>query len=639
MSSNPESRWRPSFHLLAPHGWLNDPCGPGYDPSAGKYHLAFQWNPKDNDWGDISWGRATSSDLVFWEVEEQPCLVPATPYDCKGIFTGCFQPTNLDGQQDGTLAYFYTAVKSLPIHFTIPYTAGCETLSIALSHDAGLTWERYPNNPILAGPPADVAVTGWRDPYIFSWPSAPPRIKKDLVYGLISGGLVGHTPTVFVYAIEPNALAEWSYIGILLDVGLWFTPSRWSGDFGVNWEVTNLVTLTDEQGISRDFLIMGTEGCNPDANPNRSSNGQLIARSRRIQRSQLWMCIKENSRLPPSTGSSALMQYAFGGILDNGLFYAANSFWDPVAQNQVLFGWITEEDLPDNIRRAQGWSGLISLPRVLKLQPHYQVKRARSTASLSDITSIEATPDGFGTYTVRTLGVLLDPRTQKLRHTARSSILRDVLLGSTQLSENAFVPLTTTRWELEAEIAVGRHCREVGLVIYHDPDKQYKTSLFWDPVEEIIQVNRPDIYHATKTCIDSNMINHAAEITPHTLFTYSSQPRNIQHERKPSNTLASALTSTETTTETESETETEEPLRIHALYDTSVLEIFINDRTTISTRIYHVSQNGNSTCAGLQFYAEPLDVDTPLRGQVDDTPARLVSARIWDGLACSLKSR
>src|SRR5215471_19015771 len=71
-------QWRPSFHLTAPHGWLNDPCAPGYDPSTRLYHLAFQWNPNGNDWGCISLGHSTSPDLLSWQISPQPCLRPST---------------------------------------------------------------------------------------------------------------------------------------------------------------------------------------------------------------------------------------------------------------------------------------------------------------------------------------------------------------------------------------------------------------------------------------------------------------------------------------------------------------------------------------------------------------------------------
>ncbi|KAL4979700.1 glycosyl hydrolase [Aspergillus desertorum] len=628
------TRWRPQFHLIAPNNWLNDPCGPGYDPSTKRYHLAYQWNPKDNEWGDICWGRATSFDLVSWKIDPEPCLAPSAPYDSKGIFTGCFQSTNLQGQQDGTLTYFYTSVKSLPIHFTRPYTNGCETLSIALSRDAGRTWERHAQNPILSGPPAGLQVYGWRDPFICPWPSAPESVRRaaqqvageDVMYGFISGGLVNHTPTVFVYAITRKALTEWKYIGILLDVGLNYTPSRWSGDLGVNWEVSNLVTLTNDEGTSRDFLVMGVEGCISNPNPNRPT-----ARDRRIQRSQLWTCIKQNRNLGQT--QTALMQPSFSGFFDSGPFYAANSFFDPVTQRQVAFGWITEEDLPDGTRKDQGWSGLVSLPRMLTLQTIRRVKRARSTASLDNITSVEAVPDGYGTYTVYTLGVELDSRVERLRRGARvftkgaldlssDAGEADTLMAATTSTQSSgrFVPLRTTRWEVDAEITVGRDCSRVGMIIFHDEDHTSKTILSWNPPQETFQVDRP-----RPSTINSG-INHAPEVTPHTLFTYT-------------NPATTTNDNTASKSETKSLSETEEPLRIHALFDTSVLEIFVNGRTAITTRIYHSggpAGAGGPTCVGVRFYAEGAGCDTDGGGGGGgkEVPARLLHATIWDGLAC-----
>ena len=45
---------------------MNDPCAPGYDASTGLFHLMYQWNPHSHLWDNISWGAATSSDLVTW---------------------------------------------------------------------------------------------------------------------------------------------------------------------------------------------------------------------------------------------------------------------------------------------------------------------------------------------------------------------------------------------------------------------------------------------------------------------------------------------------------------------------------------------------------------------------------------------
>ena len=61
---------------------MNDPKGLIY--YKGKYHLFFQYSPESDLWKDISWGHATSIDLIHWQ--EHPIAILA---DGDGlIFSG-----------------------------------------------------------------------------------------------------------------------------------------------------------------------------------------------------------------------------------------------------------------------------------------------------------------------------------------------------------------------------------------------------------------------------------------------------------------------------------------------------------------------------------------------------------------------
>ncbi|CAG8901995.1 unnamed protein product [Penicillium egyptiacum] len=578
------SQWRPSFHVIAPAGWMNDPSGLGYDPETGLYHLCFQWNPHGNDWGNMSWGHATSPDLVSWTISTRPILTPSAEYDRLGVFTGCLQPTDVSGQP-GTLTAIYTSVRHLPIHYTLPYTLGSESLSLAFSKDGGETWERQDCNPFLTGPPSHLNVTGWRDPFITTWAEGPlSKHTESRLYGIISGGISKKTPTAFVYTVQATDLSKWGFVGPLIDVGLNLRPSRWSGDYGVNWEVVNLVTLTNDIGTSRDFIIMGAEGCVPldSSNQNRAQQ----ARQRREARAQLWMSVKSNGEKKSTSKDSALTSYAFSGIFDHGCYYAANSFYDPQTSQHIVYGWITEEDLSDSLRHRQGFSGLVSLPRVVGLMTLTYVKKAR-ISQLSSITSIDTVPDatGIGTFTIHTMKISPDSRLTRLRQSARESHLAGVVL-STSPSTSATL-LGTSKWELDAEFSVSRSCARVGIKILHTADGQDCTTLSWDPRSETFEIHRP--------LIDDADVNHGYETAPHTLFT----SLNERGE------------------------EVEETLRVHAFFDSSVLEVFVNDRTVISTRIYHPGDQ----CFGPLFFA---DSDA---GVDDEQPAAvLVRASVWDGL-------
>ena len=219
-TSKPIMHWRPAFHLTAPHGWLNDPCGLGYYPITKLYHLSFQWNPHGNDWGNVSWGHSVSSDLVSWETSPRPCLTPSAQYDKCGVFTGCLRPTGIHGD-GGTLTYMYTSVGHLPIHYTLPYIPGSESLSLAVSQDGGDTWKRADCNPILPGPPPNMDVTGWRDPYVTAWPAMRnhPNTPSSGLYGFISEASVRNpqlclcTPSTLKTYESGGTLGPWSTSG------------------------------------------------------------------------------------------------------------------------------------------------------------------------------------------------------------------------------------------------------------------------------------------------------------------------------------------------------------------------------------------------------------------------------------------
>lgn len=71
-AQQPTPQWRPTYHFTAPSNWLNDPNGLIY--LNGEFHLYYQYNPFENKWGHMSWGHATSKDLVNWK--HLPVAIP-----------------------------------------------------------------------------------------------------------------------------------------------------------------------------------------------------------------------------------------------------------------------------------------------------------------------------------------------------------------------------------------------------------------------------------------------------------------------------------------------------------------------------------------------------------------------------------
>ncbi len=155
--------YRPQFHFSAQKNWLNDPNGLVY--YKGTYHLFFQHNPKGNTWGNMSWGHATSKDLVHWT--EQPIAIPQTFNDAgesiEDIFSG-----SVVVDKDNTSGFGTKAKPAMVAAYTSAYTdkhptlAGRQAQSLAYSTDEGKTWTKYAENPVL-----DINSREFRDPKVF----------------------------------------------------------------------------------------------------------------------------------------------------------------------------------------------------------------------------------------------------------------------------------------------------------------------------------------------------------------------------------------------------------------------------------------------------------------------------------------
>lgn len=148
---------RPQFHFTSRRNWLNDPNGLVYDGK--QYHLFFQHNPLATVWGNMTWGHATSPDMIHWQQHEHALL----PYRVDGrvgtIFSGTavVDHNNSLGVQAGdtkTLCAFFTFACNPKFYQAMAY-----------STDRGDSWKYWnEGRPIVENQGFDA---GERDPKVF----------------------------------------------------------------------------------------------------------------------------------------------------------------------------------------------------------------------------------------------------------------------------------------------------------------------------------------------------------------------------------------------------------------------------------------------------------------------------------------
>jgi levanase/fructan beta-fructosidase len=151
MQATPQ--WRPAYHFTPQKNWTNDPNGLIY--MDGKYHLYNQQNPYGIGWGHMSWGHATSADLVQWE--HLPLAMPETiDKDTTWRFSGSavWDKDNSSGlcKPGGCLVAVYTADQP---------NLKKESQFIAYSNDGGMSFTNYANNPVI-----DLQKRDFRDPNV-----------------------------------------------------------------------------------------------------------------------------------------------------------------------------------------------------------------------------------------------------------------------------------------------------------------------------------------------------------------------------------------------------------------------------------------------------------------------------------------
>lgn len=295
--------YRPLIHFTPARNWMNDPNGMVY--VNGVYHLFYQYNPMGNEWGNLSWGHATSTDLVRWKEEK----VALSPDELGMIFSGSAvcDKDNTAGFGKDALVALYTSADA---H---------QQQSLAYSTD-GVGFTKYAGNPVIA----NSTEPDFRDPKVFWYEEG-----KKWIMALAKG---------WKYEIEfweSGDLKSWSKLSAFsVDV-----PACNRGQ----WECPDLIRM-EYQGKEKWVLIVSV---NPGGPVSGSGTQYFIGE------------FDGKAFTADSRDYPLWLDYG----MDN---YAGVTWSNAPDDRKILIGWMNNWNYAGAVP-ASPWRSAMTLPRELKL--------------------------------------------------------------------------------------------------------------------------------------------------------------------------------------------------------------------------------------------------------------------------------
>lgn len=315
--------WRPVAHLTAEKNWLNDPNGLVYHD--GTYHAFYQYNPRGNSWGNMSWGHSTSTDLVHWE--QQPVAMEASPEE--EIFSGCIvmdknNASGLGSAENPPMVALYTSAYGK--NGVLPQ--GAQAQSVAFSVDNGMTWQKYQGNPVLNLTPTN---NNFRDPKITWYEPGRYWVMTTVV-----------ADAQVVKLFKSTNLLRWEYLSDFSGVGAQ----------GGLWEVPELLHMDVEDSTAKKWVMLLS------INPGGIAGGSGM---------QYFVGEFDGTRFTAEDAAAPDAPLDESQWLDHGAdYYAANSISGAPGDKPVLLGWMGNWDYAQDVPTTP-WRGSMAIPRELTL--------------------------------------------------------------------------------------------------------------------------------------------------------------------------------------------------------------------------------------------------------------------------------
>lgn len=313
---------RPGYHFVVPEG-VHGPVDPnGAIFHNGRYHLFYIYQHEKKHY----WGHVSSLDLLHWR-HHQPGLTPGEGDD--GIFSG---GAALD--RDGVATITYWGLRS------------GDGVCLATSTDEDLdTWRKNAHNPVLPGTQWGLAnhpATAQKPERIYGVADPSALWVENGKYYLLTGNLLvlkeigekGNRPEHqgdTAYLCESDDLVHWRYLHPL------YTSRR-------EW------TRATEDCMCPDFFPLPRS---PEGGP--AGERQMLLFISHNYGCQYYLGRYAGLRYTPDTHGRMTWS--------DKTYFAPESLCDGRGR-RILWTWLMD-GRPEGMKRASGWSGELSLPRVL----------------------------------------------------------------------------------------------------------------------------------------------------------------------------------------------------------------------------------------------------------------------------------
>lgn len=262
-----------------------------------------------------------------------------------------------------------------------------------------------------------------------------------------------------------------------------------------------------------------------------------------------------------------------GGAIDNGNLYAITSFNDTKNDRRIQTGW-SQEGANDNFAmRQQGLQGAFSLPKILFSM---ETEGVVPPSNLSQVQNSIHEENDNGTWTARTLGSrAVDEVVQGLRNGSRYVQVGNLSTVGKGGSANILANMSRS---YELSLTINSTTGRTGVVVAASPGFEEYTTVWFDLATQTVAFNR------THSSILEGFLN--------TTYEGYFEPYNL------------------------SSTNEYEAIHMHIWVDSSLVEVNINDRFWLTSRVYPRREDS----VGFGMFSD------------DDVRVQYDSIGDWDGL-------